>query len=154
MAYVYTSAETWREVANNGTIPVQNTSHMVSRIEHYLEPMVKTATHKGRNEQWYTDQRLLTILLNQWAGGAWLTQIHHEGRRPKQDRIDRSHWKVKGFANKLDAHLLNKGYMPSNWAKTNPLLSLMYGGENSCLYKWCDTYHSVFLYKLNQSGVI
>jgi len=123
--------------------------------------IVREQFEKGEHIAWYTDQRLISILL---ADSNMVTEdgvprfnVSYVGRHTLVDRIDRARWHslttramalaiTRGI--KVDAHLPFDGYRPEVWMRIRPLVESLYRKRdeqgNSKWLTWSTTFVDEF----------
>jgi len=92
------------------------------------------------------DQLMVSVRINEWMDrhGYGTPPVYHVSDKGFR-RIDRIAWDgdvidEKELLKCYDVHVLIKLYMSQNWNLMKPLLRLMYGGNHTENYQWCQDY--------------
>ena len=97
------------------------------------------------------DQEMVSIRIAEWMQRSNFTNIDQVAYKVSDQgfsRLDRPigpKWQADQlnettFQRLYDAHMPLKSFLPSQWNKIKPLVSLMYGGSESFESQWCNEY--------------
>ncbi len=148
IANIGMTLSTWEAVTRrHGFIP-QTPLEVLTFLKMEFGPIVLQGVAKGENLGWYLDQRMLSILISDWANSdpLRLNRVEFRPRSVGSDRIDRAWWNPRTIAGKADAHILEQSYLSQNWALLQPLVVQLFAGED---YKFCQHYASEFMHILS-----
>ena len=100
---------------------------------------------------WYIDQKLISIRLNQWMVKNGRKNVILKPRNTRVDRFDRirPQWNCRNFMSKNDAHLPINGIQNNSWNDIRCLLQAMYKGKNKEL-QYAINYKNNFTKYFNQ----
>ncbi|KAK2167863.1 hypothetical protein LSH36_23g09011 [Paralvinella palmiformis] len=134
---------TWRSVARRrGFVPV-SVPEMITYLSREFVEQATSAIQKGDNVGWFMDQRMISVLIAEWARrGDNAQRVKYVRRDVGRDRMDRTAWRPITLYQMVDAHILESAYKPPIWHRLEALLVLMY---DQPLFEWCKKYATTFL---------
>ena len=143
MANVGANLTTWLNIIGSDRTLPTNAEDILKYFENEFGSVSRNAVVKGENFGWYQDQRMLSILVQQWIDRNDPSLVQRVPRNVGMDRVDRAWWNANSIVNKTDAHLLENAYDYKVWFRLTPLLRQMYG-ENSNAFSLCMRYFEDF----------
>jgi len=126
---------------------------MMSLIAREFGSYVWEPVEKGENIAWFTDQRLISVLLADACrvslDGAPRLNVSYVGRNTNTDRVDLARWNslsaneiVTGVT--IEAHLPYDGYRSEAWIQIRPLVEALHRKQdehvNSEWLSWSTMY--------------
>ena len=145
------STATWLELLADDIPPQTAADILLYFNKRFGNDSTKQEVQKGENAGWYSDQRMMSILVQEWINRNNRSSVQYIPRDVRRDRIDRARWTSPSLVNKTDAHLLENAYNYKTWFQLTPLLRQMYG-EDSSAFNFCMQYFESFLeaFKMHQ----
>lgn len=148
MSNIGATVSTWRQIMNHGRRFANESESILNYLEDSFGEKARRTSIIVGQEEWYMDQRIVSIRLSEWImkyGNSSVYRVSDNGFY----RLDRLSWNAdklapESFKVRFDAHLPEKGFLPVQWKRIQPLLTLMYG-KNSWQARWCDNYTKEFL---------
>ena len=123
---------------------------MLALVHRMFGTVFTSPVQKGENAGWFTDQRMISILIDDIKNNNNLT-VSYRARKTNIDRIDRSRWSRKSAGNiqgKIDAHLLEDAYRPDKWFQIVPLVQGLFPSQN---ITWTNQYYDGFMRVTNMT---
>ena len=111
MSNIGMRGSTWREVTSRFSFSPTNVEEIITFLLREFGSVAIQAVEKGENLGWYQDQRSLSILVAEWVK-VHPSSVKYVPRNVGDDRIDRSSWNPRTLERIIDAHLLEKAFIP------------------------------------------
>ena len=126
-SFVGMRVKTWKQVltTSKGNSLPTNVSGLIKFLNQEIGNVTLTNDRRA-GHGWFTDQKILSHLLNEWMYTYGEDKFHFN--QVRGHRLDRIGWKPRTLEGLTDAHLVANPSSNSTWnLQLLPLLGLMYG---------------------------